>query len=316
MSSSIKNLLADPSLGLEVAAGVRGLDRKVLTQELNRPCLELTGYFQAFRSERIQVFGKGEVGYIEEFSQRVGSQLRAYLDQIFSSNVPCAIVTNGLAPPTLLLEVANDHEVPILTCRHRTTKLYKRLWEHLDREFAPEITQHGVLLDIHDIGVLILGDSSVGKSECALELIRRGFHLIADDLVTIQCLSDSQLVGRATEVLPYHMEARGIGIIDIRRLFGAAAVRPYKRITLAITLVEWEQAGEIDRLGLEEETIEILEVSIPHISIPIRPGRNVGTLVEIAALNQKLKNLGVHTAREAEKEVIASCNPPAQKGKT
>ena len=314
MTSSVRNLLADASLKLAVAAGDLGLDRQILTQELNRPCLELTGYFRAFRSERIQIFGKGEVGYIEEFSHRKESKLRDYLDRIFASKVPCAIVTNGLQPPPLLIAVANDHKIPILTCRHRTTKLYKRLWEHLDMEFAPEIIQHGVLLDIHDIGVLILGDSSVGKSECALELIRRGFHLVADDMVTIKCLSDSQLVGRATEMLPYHMEARGIGIIDIRRLFGAAAIRPYKRITLAITLVEWEQAGPIDRLGIEEKTLEILEVSIPHIRIPIRPGRNVGTLVEVAALNHKLKNLGVHTAQEMEREVMAH-SQPAQKEK-
>jgi HPr kinase/phosphorylase len=302
MSTTVENLLSDSLLGLEVAAGNAGLWRRVLTQELNRPCFELTGYFAAFRAERIQVFGKGEISYINDRKDEAG--LRDNLHRILAGDVPCAIVTNGWSPPALLNEVAEELSIPVLTCRHSTTKLYKRLWEHLDAEFAPETTMHGVLMDIHDIGVLLLGDSSVGKSECALELIRRGFHLIADDMVTIKCLSDSQLVGRATEMLPYHMEARGIGIIDICRLFGAAAVRPDKRITLAITLVEWDQAGDFDRTGLSEDSLEVLDVSINHVTIPVRPGRNVGTLVEVAALNHKLKNLGIHTARQAEETLL------------
>jgi HPr kinase/phosphorylase len=298
MSTTVENLLDDALLGLDVAAGNAGLWRRVLTQELNRPCFELTGYFAAFRAERIQVFGKGEVTYIRDHRHEHG--LRDNLHRILAGDVPCVIVTNGWPPPDLLTGVAEELSIPVLTCRHTTTKLYKRLWEHLDAEFAPETTMHGVLMDIHDIGVLLLGDSSVGKSECALELIRRGFHLIADDMVAIKCLSDSQLVGRATEMLPYHMEARGIGIIDICRLFGAAAVRPDKRITLAITLLNWEEAGDFDRTGLSEGTLEILDVAISHVTIPVRPGRNVGTLVEVAALNHKLKNLGIDTARQAE----------------
>jgi len=302
MSTIVENLLADISLGLEVAAGNAGLWRRVLTQELNRPCLELTGYFDAFRAERIQVFGKGEVAYIREHQAQSG--LGDNLRRILAGDVPCVIVTNGWMSPALLTEAAEVNAIPVLTCRHSTTKLYKRLWEHLDAEFAPETSMHGVLLDIHDIGVLLLGDSSVGKSECALELIRRGFHLIADDMVAIKCLSDSQLVGRATDMLPYHMEARGIGIIDICRLFGAAAVRPDKRITLAITLLDWDRAGAFDRTGLEEDSLEILDVSINHVTIPVRPGRNVGTLVEVAALNHKLKNLGINTARRAEQTLL------------
>lgn len=302
MSTTVENLLADPLLGLDVAAGRAGLWRRVLTPELNRPCLELTGYFDAFRAERIQVFGKGEISYIEVHETQPG--LRDNVTAILAGDVPCVIVTNGLTPSGLLTGLAEAGSIPVLTCRHGTTKLYKRLWEHLDAEFAPETTVHGVLLDIHDIGVLLLGDSAVGKSECALELIRRGFHLIADDMVSIKCLSDSQLVGRATDLLPYHMEARGIGIIDICRLFGAAAVRPDKRITLAITLLDWDQVGDFDRIGLNDDKLEILDVSISHVTIPVRPGRNVGTLVEVAALNHKLKHLGIHTARQMEETLL------------
>jgi len=294
MTTSVANLLENPFLDLDLATGGAGLGRLVLTPELNRPCLELTGYFEEFRGERIQVFGKGEITYIAVHESR--ADLGDCVARILSGDVPCAIVTNGRKPPPLLVDEAVKKDIPVLTCRHSTTKLYKRLWEHLDGEFAPEANVHGELMDIHNIGVLMLGDPSVGKSECALELIRRGFHLIADDMVTIKCLNDSQLVGRATEVLPFHMEARGIGIIDIRLLFGVAAVRPDTRIGLAVTLMDWEQVAEMDRCGLKEATMEILGVSIPHVTIPVSPGRNVGTLVEVAALSQKLKDLGINTA--------------------
>jgi HPr kinase/phosphorylase len=296
------SLLGDPLLGLAVVAGERGLDRPILTSELNRPCLELTGYFDAFRTERIQVIGKGEVTYIEVHARERG--LRENIDRILDADVPCAIVTNGCIPHRLLTDRAEEVGIPMLTCPHSTTKLYKRLWEHLDGEFAPETTLHGVLMDIHDIGVLLLGQSAVGKSECALELIRRGFHLVADDVVTIKCLGDSVLLGRATDLLPYHMEARGIGIIDIRLLFGVAAVRPDKRIMLAITLVDWDPAAEYDRTGLTETSLSILDVTIPHVTIPVRPGRNVGTLVEVAALNHKLKSLGIHTAQLMQERIV------------
>ena len=309
MSTIVENLLDDPLLGLEVAAGRRGLSRRIVSPELNRPSLELTGYFDSFRSERIQVLGKGEVTYIELHERN--DALRSNVARIIDANVPCAIVTNGRRPPHLVTERAEAVDIPVLTCPYGTTKLYKRLWEHLDAEFAPETSVHGVLMDIHDIGVLLLGHSAVGKSECALELIRRGFHLVADDMVTIKCLSDSVLLGRATQLLPYHMEARGIGIIDIRLLFGVAAVRPDKRISLAITLTDWDESAEYDRTGLTETAMNILDVEIHHVTIPVRPGRNVGTLVEVAALNHKLKSLGIHTAKLMEREILGRTAPGA-----
>lgn len=301
MAISVQELLVDPLLSLSVAAGDRGLSRCVQTAELNRPCLELTGYFDAFRPERIQVIGKGEIAYLELHAD--DPALVGYVARILDGEVPCAIVTNGRTPPRLIAQRAEQTGIPVLTCPHSTTKLYKRLWEHLDSEFAPEICLHGVLMDIHDVGVLLLGDSAVGKSECALELIRRGFHLVADDMVKIKCMNDSQLEGRATELLPYHMEARGLGIIDISLMFGIAAIRPAKRVTLAITLVDWEQDTEYDRTGLDNDSKMILDVAIPHVTIPVRPGRNVGTLVEVTALNQKLKSLGIHTARLMEQRL-------------
>jgi HPr kinase/phosphorylase len=301
MEITVRKLLQDPMLGLRVGAGESGLDRPVTTAELNRPALELTGYFAAFRSERIQIFGNGEVAYIETNSR--DAELCDNLARIVADDVPCAIVTNGHEPPVPMRDRANEAGIPVLTCPHSTTKLYKRLWENLESEFAPETTVHGVLMDLHDMGVLILGKSSVGKSECGLELIRRGFHLVADDVVTIQCLSDSVLIGRGSDLLPYHMEARGLGIIDVSRLFGVTAIRHEKRVSMAITLVDWDDGTEYDRTGLTEETMSILDVAIPHVTIPVRPGRSASTLVEIAALNQKLKSMGVHTARLMEERL-------------
>jgi HPr kinase/phosphorylase len=302
MATLVTTLLGEPLLGPTVTAGKPGLSRAITTPELNRPALELAGYFDAFRSERIQVFGNGEISYITAHEE--DPQLRENLCRILAGDVPCAIVTNGRTPPALMQTQAEQQGIPILTCPHSTTKLYKRLWEHLETDFAPQTTLHGVLLDVHDMGVLILGKSSVGKSECGLELIRRGFHFVADDVVTVRCLNDSVLVGGSSTVLPYHMEARGVGIIDVSRLFGVSAIRQDKRISLVITLVELEDSEGYDRTGLIDETMRILDVDVAHVTIPIRPGRNVGTLVEIAALNQKLKTMGIHTAQLMEQALL------------
>jgi HPr kinase/phosphorylase len=296
MATTVRKLLDQPMLGLAVVAGHAGLDRRITTAELNRPALELTGYFSEFRSERIQVFGKGELTYLAVHAQRE-SVLDALSQILLHEHVPCAVVTNGREPPELMRERADAAGTPILSCPYSTTKLYKRLWEHLEPLFAPETDVHGVLMEIHDLGVLIQGHSSIGKSEVALDLIRRGSHLVADDLVTIKCLNDSILIGRGSSLIPFHMEARGLGVIDVRSLFGAAAIRPDKRISLVITLVDWQESAEYDRIGLTDDSVSILDVRVPHITLPVKPGRSVGTLIEIAALNQKLKNMGVHTPR-------------------
>ena len=301
-------------LGLAVVAGHAGLDRHITTAELNRPALELTGYFAEFRSERIQVFGKGELTYLAMHAERE-SVLEALTQILSHEGVPCAVVTNGREPPTLMCERADAAGIPVLSCPHSTTKLYKRLWEHLEPLFAPETDVHGVLMEIHDLGVLIQGHSSIGKSEVALDLIRRGdSHLVADDMVTINCLNDSILIGRGSSLLPFHMEARGLGVIDVNRLFGAAAVRPDKRISLVITLVDWQESAEYDRIGLTDDSVSILDVRVPHITIPVKPGRSVATLIEIAALNQKLKNMGVHTARLMAQRLNEALGEPHANG--
>jgi HPr kinase/phosphorylase len=309
MATIVRKLLEQPMLGLHVIAGEAGLDRRITTAELNRPALELTGYFGEFRSERIQVFGKGELTYLGMHAQR--DSVREALVQILgNAHVPCAVVTNGREPPEPMCEFAEAAGTPVLGCPHSTTKLYKRLWEHLEPHFAPETDVHGVLMEIHDLGVLIQGHSSIGKSEVALDLIRRGSHLVADDMVTIKCLNDSILIGRGSHLIPFHMEARGLGVIDVSKLFGAAAIRPDKRISLVITLVDWQDSAEYDRIGLHDDSLSILDVRVPHLTIPVKPGRSVGTLIEIAALNQKLKNMGVHTARLMEKRLTEALGDP------
>jgi HPr kinase/phosphorylase len=312
MVIAVRKLLEDGMLGLEVAAGQSGLNRPITTVELNRPALELTGFFAEYRSDRIQVFGNGEVAYVE--SRGNDLVLRETLIAVLADDTPCAIVTNGRRPPAALLERSEAGSIPVLTCPHGTTKLYKRLWENLAPDFAPETTVHGVLMEIHDMGVLMQGKSSVGKSEVGLELIRRGFHLVADDAVTIKCLNDTILIGRGSSLLPFHMEARGLGIIDVSRLFGAAAIRSEQRLSMVITLVDWSECGAQDRTGLTENSISILDVELPHVIIPVKPGRSVGTLVEIAALDQKLKNMGIHTARLVERRLAEVLSVPDENG--
>ncbi len=300
--TTVADLLRLSDLSLSLAAGGGGLQRLLSTAELNRPALELTGFFDAFQAERVQIFGDGEITYMEKHQGR--PIMLESLARVVDNPVPCVIVSNGCPPPRCLLRQAEEADIPLLVCPHSTTRLYKRLWEHLDVEFAPETTVHGVLLDIHDTGVLLLGDSAVGKSECALELIRRGFRLVADDMVRVKCLGDSELVGRVTDMLPYHMEARGLGIIDIRRLYGVTAIRQSKHIDLAISLVDWDPKISYDRTGLECETLNILDVNIPLVTIPLRPGRNVGTLVEVATMNHLLKSLGTNTAELVQQKLL------------
>lgn len=301
MAIPVRNLLHEPMLGLRVVSGEAGLDRPITTSELNRPALELVGFLSEFRSERIQIFGNGEMSYLAAHAR--DARLPDVLRRILAEDVPCAIVTNDRQPPRVMRERGDVAAIPLLACRHSTTKLYKRLSECLESHFAPETTVHGVLMEIHDMGVLLQGESSVGKSEVALELIRRGFHLVADDAVSIKCLNDSVLVGRCLTLLPFHMEARGLGIVDVSRLFGAAAIRPDKRITMVIKLVPWQDHADYDRIGLDDETISILDVQVPYVTLPVKPGRSVATLVEVAALNQKLKNMGIHTARLMEQKI-------------
>ena len=292
MSINIANLIDNPYLQLTVLSGEEGLDRVVHSPELNRPSFELTGYFESFRSERIQIFGTGEIDYIKKHLDETA--MEKFIESIFSSGIPCLVISNDQEGPKFIYEMGDKHNIPVLKSHLHTTELSKRLWDHLEREFAPKTTIHGTLMDVFGVGTLILGDSGIGKSESALELLEKGHMLVADDVVLIKRVAGNILMGFASDIIPYHMEIRGIGIIDVYHLYGVQAVRPKKRINLIVKLTMWESNREFERLGLDDTFTEILDVKIPTLIIPVREGRNISTIVEVGALNQKLRKMGIN----------------------
>jgi HPr kinase/phosphorylase len=296
MTLQVRQLLRDPNLYLRLVAGEDGLDRPIRSAELNRPTSELHGYFQYFRFERIQLLGMGEIRFIEDRGHL--SEVREAVEHIFTYDLPCMVVCNDQQVPPHILRLGDQHSIPIFVTPLHTTLLSKRVWEALEIEFAEKTTEHGVLIEVHDVGVLLLGESAIGKSECALELVMRGHRLVADDVVHISCLGGALLMGEASPRFPYHMEIRGIGIIDINRMFGASAVRPRKRIGLVIILEEWDEEKKYERLGLEAEYYEVLRVKIPCLTIPVQPGRHLSTIIEVAALDLKLKQMGIHPVKD------------------
>lgn len=316
MAYRVSNLAAEPALGLTLLAGVQGLEREITTAELNRPALELTGYHSRYRAERIQIFGSGESAYLDEHLAQGDEQVRRACEFILGAPAtPCVIFSKGYRPPEFVLGLAERFATPVFVTPLPTPKLTLRLWDSLEPEFAPRTLVHGSLLDVYGLGVLIRGASGVGKSECALELVTRGHILVADDVVDIRCLGGSILIGACSPVISHHMEIRGLGVIDVQRMFGAKAVRPRKRIRLVVTLVEGGEQGFSDRLGIDDNKFEILEVELPHITIPVRPGRDIGTIIEVGALNQNLKSMGIHSSRELDdrlREVIGKKNRPPQ----
>jgi HPr kinase/phosphorylase len=287
---------------MQLLAGGRGLSRKITVTEINRPGLALAGFFEHFRSERIQVFGKGEHSYLEKLAV---SKRRLIWDKLLSIKVlPCITFTRGLDPALELLTYCDKKNIPLFKTQLDTAKFIGELTVFLEENLAPTASVHGVLIDVYGLGVLILGKSGIGKSETALELLKRGHMLVADDLVEVQKHSGGILIGSGREIIKHHMEIRGLGIIDVRKIFGVGTVLDSARIELLIHLELWDPNKQYDRLGIEEHTTAILGVKIPSIILPVYSGRNLAILVEAASLNQRLKNKGVHTARELDKRLI------------
>jgi len=290
------------SLKLHVIAGKSGLDRKIHVSDLNRLGLALTGNFIYFPSERVQIIGLTEVTHIRNVNEKVQ---RERINKIFRyRRIPCIIASRNLEICPYFIEMANKKNIPLLLCKIPTTKLISVVTNYLEDKFSQEISLHGTLLDIFGAGVLILGETGVGKSETALELVDRGHRLVADDVVYISKRARKGLFGRGPELIRHHMEIRGIGIIDIRNIFGVAAIRNSKGIDLVINLEVWRSNKEYERLGLDPKTCSILGIKVPNIIIPVRPGRNIATLVEVAALNERLKRMGYYTARQLNKRLI------------
>lgn len=271
------------------------LDGPVKVPDINRPGLVLAGYLQYFDEQRIQVIGTTETAFLDTLPINVADERwHAFIQLHF----PCLIITRNIELPEAWLQSAAKRQLPVFRTHLATTRFIALLTDYLERRLAPSATIHAVLVDVHGVGTLIIGESGIGKSETALDLIKRGHRLVADDAVDVIRSGEDVLTGSAPEVLRHIMEVRGLGILNVKALFGIGAVRPSQKINLVIRLEEWQQGKAYDRLGLEEEHYEILGVGLPCKTIPVRPGRNLSNIIEVAAMNYRLNKLGYHAAED------------------
>jgi len=274
---------------------------QVSSPEISRPGLALSGFVEVFEPFRIQIIGKAEHQYLNQLS----STQRSMRLETFLKMSPVAVVlTSGLSSFDELVKFAQLYNVPILRTAERTSPFMASLISSLNTQLAPRITRHGVLVEVYGEGVLILGDSGIGKSETAIELVKRGHRLIADDAVEIKRVSAKTLVGSAPDLIRYFIELRGIGIVDVRRLFGMGAVKATEKIDLVINLEPWDSEKLYDRFGLDEEFVNILGINIPALTIPVKPGRNLAIILEIASMNNRQKKMGYNTAEEFNKRLM------------
>lgn len=290
------------ALNLKCMGGRPGLIRKIEMPNMNRPGLALSGFFESFGNQRIQIFGQGESAYLRKLEEEGNLST---IEKLFTYPIPCCIFTHGVEPIKPFAEIAEKAQCPILITDLHTTEFSTRLLRTMGNIFAPKKTIHGVLVEVSGRGVLITGDSGVGKSETALELLERGHRLVADDAVEIRCVGGNFLMGAGTnKMLSHHMEIRGLGIINISHIFGAGSIRDQKQIQLVVHLEEWDNKKEYDRLGHQETTMEILGVQVTYLLIPVKPGRNIPIIIETAAMNERLKNLGYFSAKEFNQNVL------------
>lgn len=298
------------NLKVQLMAGDGGLERTIAISDINRPGLALAGYLDFFAFDRVQVMGLTEINYMKQLQP---SELTERLRRVFKYEIPCFIITRGLTPPEEFITEADRASVPVLRSLLTTTKVVSKIIVFLDNQFAPETNLHGVLVDVYGVGVMIMGRAGVGKSECALELIERGHRLVADDVVFIRRRGDRFLYGEGSTVLRHHMEIRGLGIFDVKNIFGVGAVRNTKRISLIVELEDWDASKEYDRTGITEDSYTVLELKLPKITVPVRPGRNIAIIVEVAALNHRLTEMGLDSEKLLT-ERLAQAFTAADKG--
>ena len=270
-------------------------DTKISTVEINRPGLELTGYFEFFDNKRIQILGNTEFSYLGRFGSEAQ---RMVIDSIFSFGPPAVIICRQIEPSNVILESAKLHKVSIFRTDENTSDLTARLVSYLNRELAPRITRHGVLVEVYGEGCLLIGDSGVGKSETAIELIKRGHRLVADDAVEILKTSINTIVGQSPQNIRHFIELRGIGIINARQLFGMGSIKTSEKIDMVVNLELWDNTKVYDRMGLDNEYMEILGVEVPTMTIPVKPGRNLAVIIEVAAMNNRQKKMGYNAAKD------------------
>ncbi|MBE5804562.1 MAG: HPr kinase/phosphorylase [Clostridiales bacterium] len=272
----------------------------IRSADLNRPGVQFTGFYEYFAFERPQVIGKVEMTYLESLEPAVR---RERLQKYFSYDLPCVIICRGMTAPPELLEAARSRDIAVYQTSMLTTKFTFNAINYMNRCLAPRVTRHGVLVDVYGVGVLLTGESGVGKSEAALELVKRGHQLVADDVVDICRVSDNRLTGECPEMVRHFMEIRGIGIIDIKAMYGVSAVAMSKSIDMVMHMEHWVQGKEYDRLGLDEDTITILGVKVPYQILPVRPGRNLAIIIEVAARNLSLRRMGYSAAHELDRRL-------------
>lgn len=312
-SCTIQQLLDDTQydLKLELVAGQAGLERRISSSRIQKPGLALTGFTEHLHPERVQVFGNTEVSYLRTLSLE---QQQAVLQKVFESNLSCVVVTKGLEVPVPLVEGCQRTGLALMRTPLVSSAFISQVQSFLEETLTASGSLHGVLVDVFGVGVLLLGKSGIGKSEIALDLVMRGHRLVADDIVNL-IRRGGDVYGHGNEMIQHHMEIRGLGILNIKDLFGVASVRDRKKIELVIELVEWNSGAEYDRLGLEQESMNILGAELPHAVVPVRPGRNMTTIVEVAARNHLLKLRGHHSAQEfAERlsQVLSKNGTPGQ----
>lgn len=309
LSIPVINLLKDTKhhLQLEIIAGKKGLGKRLTIPRIQKPGLALTGDTSNLHPGRLQVLGKSEMRYLNSMPDK---KLKQILEKMSEVDITCFIVTRNAMPPVPLVSLCKKRTIPLFRTKLLTSTFVNRATQFLDESLAATTCIHGVLLDVFGVGILLVGKSGIGKSECALDLILRGHRLVADDIVNIKKQPPSALFGTGSEIIKYHMEIRGLGIINIRDLFGISAVRDRKLVEIAVELTEWDPNVEYDRLGVDEMRYNLLDVNLPLIQIPVRPGRNLSAIIEVAARNHLLKLGGQHSAREFQeklgKEILAA----------
>jgi HPr kinase/phosphorylase len=300
-------------LRLNLVAGKKGLSRRISSTRIQKPGLVLAGFTEYLHKERVQVFGNTEMSYLATLpEERATDLLRAF----FAQEVSCLVVTKGIEVPAAIIAAADPAGVPVLRTTHLSSTFIEAIQAYLEDVLTAQTSMHGVLLDVFGVGILLLGKSGIGKSEIALDLVMRGHRLVADDIVDVKRKSPEAVFGAGSEIIKHHMEIRGLGIINIKDLFGVAAIRERKKIEIVMELVEWDPTVEYDRLGVEDRKFRILDVEVPMLMVPVRPGRNMTTIIEVAARNHLLKLQGHHSAREFQERLnrAIALSPGARTG--
>ena len=283
-----------------------GFHRKIREPTINRPGLALSGFYSYFAEKRVQVLGAAETTYLKSLSSSIRvKRFRGLCEQ----KIPCLVISRGLHVDRDLMDVASEEQIAVFRTPMITMKFINAATIALETDFSPTVTEFGSMVDILGVGVLIRGASGIGKSECVLGLIERGYSLVADDVTRVTLMENRELMATAPNLTRNHMEVRGIGIINVANIFGIGSIRIEKRLDLVVTLKEWEQLEEVDRIGLDQEYYEILSMPIPHVTIPVRPGRDIARLIEVAAMDQKLKGLGKNSAVEFNAKLLNLMKP-------